>query len=408
MNRENKNIIALVDPFLGGHHLSWLVLFAKELLSLDKEVWIFSSDPHTVRMAINDSGIGEEVGLEIFEVRESKPVRIFNSKFFNLLQEVSSLRLMRWIAIGQSIKNTSVKNGRVPGLVFFMWLDSYLSIFLNHFVIDMLFPFVWSGIYFHPRHLRPRTKGILDYKHFISPDNILKSPKRRYVGILDEGVEEKLKSELCKDTVIVFPDIADDSAPDVNFDLARQVKERGKITIGLFGNLEKRKGVLTLLEAAHLMKSDQRYLFVFAGDLRKETFSADELVMINSARKNGNCLFYLKPIPTEAQFNGLISLCDVIFAAYEHFPHSSNILTKATLFDKPIIVSDGFCMAERVRKYHTGVVVSEGDAGACVMAIRSLSVMNNDQRADMLKNFEIYRNIHSQPVLHTILSKITS
>ncbi len=40
------------------------------------------------------------------------------------------------------------------------------------------------------------------------------------------------------------------------------------------------------------------------------------------------------------------------------------MLTKAAVFKKPVVVSDGFLMAERVRVYRMGENVPEGDVSA--------------------------------------------
>ena len=62
-------------------------------------------------------------------------------------------------------------------------------------------------------------------------------------------------------------------------------------------------------------------------------------------------------LDTECELNDVISQCDLLFAAYEDFPNSSNILSKAARFRKPVIVRDGYLMAERVREFRMGEVI---------------------------------------------------
>ena len=71
----------------------------------------------------------------------------------------------------------------------------------------------------------------------------------------------------------------------------------------------------------------------------------------------------------QRQFYALHSVCDILFGVYHQFAHSSGLLTKAAFFQKPVIVSKGYCMEERVRKYHLGLVVDEGDVS---LSVRSL------------------------------------
>ncbi len=60
----------------------------------------------------------------------------------------------------------------------------------------------------------------------------------------------------------------------------------------------------------------------------------------------------------------MIDAADVVFCAFDDFPFSSNTLTKAAVFEKPVVVSEGYLMAERVRSYRTGEVVPQGNAEA--------------------------------------------
>ena len=85
-----------------------------------------------------------------------------------------------------------------------------------------------------------------------------------------------------------------------------------------------------------------------------------------------NCFFHLERIPGEAQFNSVVRACDVLFAAYWDFPSSSNLLSKAAVFGKPILVSEGHCMARRVAEYGLGVAIPQRDAAACIDALRQL------------------------------------
>lgn len=236
-------------------------------------------------------------------------------------------------------------------------------------MVDIIFPYHWSGLYFSPERLR-LPAGRLPRR-----DGPLLSDNCRSVALLDEGVAETLAAELKGTAVIPFPDFADLSPPDLEYQLPGQILEKaaGRRIIGLLGCIDKRKGTLTLLDVAERMK-DESFFFVFAGVFCRQTFSSDELARLDMAvsASPDNCHFSQGFIPDEAAFNALVVTCDILFAAYNGFPHSSNLLTKAACFRKPIIVSDGFCMAERVRRYRLGQVITEGDSSGCIKAIRTL------------------------------------
>ena len=65
-------------------------------------------------------------------------------------------------------------------------------------------------------------------------------------------------------------------------------------------------------------------------------FNDEELKSIKKFKeqKSDNCFFNFKYIPGESKVNAIIELCDIIFAAYIKFPHSSNLLTKSAFFKK--------------------------------------------------------------------------
>jgi len=197
--------------------------------------------------------------------------------------------------------------------------------------------------------------------------------------------------------VFVFPDIADDSRPDTGYPLLSELQRRaaGRKLVLLVGSLQKRKGVLTLLDTAEKNPKEE-WFFVFAGPLARSTYAVGELARIErAANESTNCFFHLDEIPGEPQFNALISACDILYAAYHDFCHSSNMLTKAALFQKPIIVSDGYYMAELVREYGLGRVIRQGDSAQCAGAIRDLLLLPSRPFDTLNGGFARFRDVHS-------------
>jgi hypothetical protein len=70
--------------------------------------------------------------------------------------------------------------------------------------------------------------------------------------------------------------------------------------------------------------------------------------------------------------NALMASSDVVFAAYRQFPNNSNILTKASVCERPLLVSDAYLMGNRVKEYELGEVLPEGDVEAMVSALRRM------------------------------------
>lgn len=360
--------IALVDPFLGGHHQTYLKLYSYALLELGYEVTIFCANP-------------EEV-LSYTKSKNSQYLKNLKGvKFQSFFKNIYILAKLNWTynsfclwrATAKIIKNTCYEDEQVFDQVFFLWLDSYLAPLLPTFIINIIFPYSWGGLYFHPKHLRKEFNSNIK-KFFFFPDNPLKSDRCKGVALLDEGVLSKLSKELHGKFCTVFPDITDCDLPGIESDLIREIKERAgkRIVISILGGLTKRKGIITLLEASELCSGD--FFFIFAGKLRTNEFSPSELYRLRSLAKSKEKYFcYFDRIPDEKEFNAIVKISDILFAAYHDFFHSSNIITKAAVYKKLIIVSKGCCSSERVDKFKMGVSVEQANINDSVNAINRLA-----------------------------------
>ena len=211
--------------------------------------------------------------------------------------------------------------------------------------------------------LPPYHRGMPDTRPFLRSKNCVG------VGILNEYSAKDL--ETFQRHILLFPDFADLSAPATNYPLLQKLKEkaRGRKVISLLGSINFRKGIKLLLESIPLLPKDE-YFFLIAGKSSLTAQQENDLRAFGESRNN--CLFSLEKIPDESCFNALIAESDLIFAAYKQFTGSSNLLTKAAAFRKPVIVSRGLCMGRRVEQYGTGQTTGEDNAGECSAAIRSL------------------------------------
>jgi hypothetical protein len=206
--------------------------------------------------------------------------------------------------------------------------------------------------------------------------------------------------------VIVFPDVADASPPDQDFVPALQMRKRanGRKIIALAGILARRKGMLLMMDVARQAINEDWY-FVFAGELALNSFLPEEQRSILDWVQSppANCFFHFQRLPDEPQFNAIIDTCDILFAVYPHFLSSSNLLTKAAIFEKPIVVSDAYCMGERVRKYGLGATVAEDSAPQCIAAIRQLCDQLARDGHIPAARYQEYREIHSPEQLRVAL-----
>jgi glycosyltransferase involved in cell wall biosynthesis len=398
--------IYLIETRWGGHHPTYFKFFTKVLLELGHEVIALCPKPKELSewIAYNCANFADH--LYTVEIQE-----LGSNQVSSPILKHTVLALRHWQHAAANIQTASSILGRSPDLVFFAWLDSYLGTYLTHYLVDKVFPYRWSGLYFHPYHLREAKQKLLSLHYGpLDHHNILHSPHCPVVAVLDEGISEILLRKLGRKPVVVFPDFTDELLPDMNYILAKQIREKAgdRKVIGMLGSLDKRKGLLTLLEVAQ-KSLENNWFFVFAGTLVEQTLSEQELVKIKNFvfQSPSNCLFHFERIPDESQFNAVVSSCDVLFAVYQGFPHSSNILTKAAIFKKPVLVSNSFCMGERVRKFKLGLTVDEGNVLECIEALRRLLGQPTlKTRQEISFNFEEYKYLHSIDKLYDGLNRI--
>jgi hypothetical protein len=111
-----------------------------------------------------------------------------------------------------------------------------------------------------------------------------------------------------------------------------------------------------------------------------------------------NLYVYDDYLADERQFNEIIASSDVIFAVYRDFTRSSNMLSKAASFRKPVLVSQEGLMGERVSRFKIGGTVIADDVNSII------SGLNSVVRAPGLdRYFEEYRQIFSHEAMQTKL-----
>jgi glycosyltransferase involved in cell wall biosynthesis len=195
--------------------------------------------------------------------------------------------------------------------------------------------------------------------------------------------------------------------PSTEDALAKRIREaaRGRTVVATLGSLSRRKGVLALCKAAERLSAEP-FLFVFAGKYEEESFTAAERLVLESLLRDppANCICHFEALPDEGAFNALVSVADILTVVYEHFPYSSNLVTKAALFRKLLIGTDQGCIGERIRRFELGVTVREGDAGSIVEGLRTLRA---GQEACLARaHFSDYMQLHSANRLDSVLDQM--
>ncbi|MDH6534234.1 glycosyltransferase family 1 protein [Parabacteroides sp. 52] len=368
-----KEHIILIEPDLTGHHQMYLCHFTEALLRAGHKVTVCSSQPEI-------EGIDPSL---ILTVKQKKAFALPSKGW--LKKAVILLNLYLLIRNLYYLKKKLPRNGKW----FFCCIDTYMHVLMPLWLINRLLPLPFSGLLLSPYRM--------DKKLFhLDRRNILKAKNCKSVGVLDVFCREEL--EVFQPHIIHFPDFTDAATPDYTFAPVNEIREKakGRIIIALVGSLSLRKGYRTLIDSIkHLPSTD--YFFVIAGKLDKP----DQMYFEDLFQKKENAFYYPHPIPTESDFNALVDSCHILYAAYVHFSQSSNMLAKASLFRKPLIVNKGYYMEKIVRKYNLGLAIDPDNPEACAQAIRTLTHRDTEKRL-----FEAYYEANSLDRLYAAFQEV--
>lgn len=357
-----KNIV-LVEYSMSGHHRAWLLQFARSFLDQGCRVTCLCPEPGWMERELANDARASSFSAAALDARSFEGIPVMR------LRNAAGA-LARWRAAARAIP--AALKGAKPDLVFFAMFDGLFEFGVTPWLVDRLFPYPWAALYFHPGYDRKTRRSILPRS-----DAALRAGWCRAVAVLDEGAAESLRRYVRPKPVITFPDFIvpaeERLLPPPSWIEEIRGRAGDRTVVVAAGSLTPRKGISTLMRLARRAEA-RDFFFVFAGRLAAESFEPADAAMWKRAiaEPPENCLLRLGTIAADSEFNRLIAASDVVYAAYHDFRHSSNLLAKAARFGRPIIVSRGFCMEERVRRFSLGEVVGQDDEAGLLAALGKL------------------------------------
>ena len=416
--------IIVVDVIWEGHVVTYHQLIVQTILERGVEVISLSPNPSAVSNWISahlpaclnrlfcysysESPIFSSAmvaGRWKHSLRSNFILAVKSVPFIELMYRYRSSRML-WKRTANII-NDILPPGIVPdqAVVFFPYLDhGFMHVLLSAKYVDQVFQFPWSGLYLHPTYMRiPRGSQMS-----ASATKIFQSSSCPTIATLDEGVAPFLENQMGK-PIVPFPDITNIEFDGTLTNDSRYIleKAKGRKIIALLGILSRKKNMLMLLDVAARIDTNKCF-FLFAGELKKYSWNATERKRIESviSKRHENLYFHLKYLPDGIEYNSFIKITDVLFAMYNNFFHSSNTLTKAAAFKKPVIVSEGYLMAERVKRYGLGLAVPDGDSERCHAALLALLKGTDLNGMPLAFRYSEYFAMHSQESLSRAMNSI--
>jgi glycosyltransferase involved in cell wall biosynthesis len=390
--------VVVFEFYQGGHRSEYLNIISRTLLDLGCRVVACCPNPDEIK-PFGKTAIPQGRFLTIkYELPDTS--KTFGGTF--------GTGLKRWWHL--SVFVSSLKNavGFRPDFVFFNFSDSLNLSFPGNVLVDMFFTWKWGGLFVQPcRILNEKPRTIWSRIYFaLNPFSVFNARKCAMFAILNEMIFNEISKRVVKSKIRVFPDFADSRLPSKDSCRIAELRQKagGRTIVGLFGYLKKYKGILTLLEVAKRCAHDPIF-FLFAGEPSTDTFTKDEYdgIMSFAASTPDNCMFVFEYIPDEREYNAFVNKSDIIAAAFEDFPYSSNTIAKAAVFKKPLIVSDGYCMAKRVKEYSLGMIIEQRNVEQMMDAINK--IRQNYKKITSEARFGEYAEKHSTDRLKPLFAQ---
>lgn len=394
MSFDYKKLLLLVDWHATGHHPTYLLRYAEILLTLGCDLAIVCPRPELLREALCSDGWAGAISNG--RVRIAKFVTPVARRFRPRRWE-SAVQAFFWTRdCLRAVRELEVAFGRPSEFVFFSCLYGFQSHYMERMVKSMRRP--WATLHLHAltNSAKPELKLF----------NLLRDPRLAALGVLDETIAESLSTAIGR-PVLVLPDVTNETVVENHpwEQRLRRFAGKSKLVV-VAGHIRRDKGVGALAELA-LDCTKHDLAFAFVGSVDWDDLEAEERSILRRAMNEApRALFHTEAVADGASYNAILRAADVIYAAFRNFPHSSNTLTKAALLQRPVIVSPGYLMADRVRRFRMGEVLVNETPAEALVAIKRITNDPAGWTSRMQPKWTEYRAMHSSAALQTSLKRL--
>jgi hypothetical protein len=390
--KVNKNsvgaAVAIIDWNTGGHHETYLTAYVRALLSIGRKVAVLSLDSNKAKANLGTSATGAAFA------------DIPGAPWIKARRWVGLPLARAWFARRVKAKLAAAEQelGAKCDCVFLSCLYESQALIARDLARAIARP--WAGLYLHASVYHAGA-GKPAGKRADAVLSLLRDGNPEQIFMLDPGMAKQVQHTTGR-PVVLAPDFTDPRPGQLEqLPEALRALGDGRPIVGLLGHLRPNKGVAELARLA-VERSDLNLRFVFAGELERQSFSALDLAWIDRAKaRPDRTLFYPHRLPDGPCYNALVEQCDVLWAVYPNSPHSSNTLTKAAAFQRPVVVADGHLMARQTRDYGLGEVIAPGDDGSAALA--RLTQDPAAWRASVRPRWAEFAALHSEERLRTVL-----
>ena len=454
---KTPGYIVLYNPISNEGHLdSWHVLFIRLLLSAGQPVIAMTSDPDGIARKLAVHGIRPGPNLRI-EPTAWATSSVSDRRLIARLRAIWVDQNARWHALRfQRRWRLREANGLAGRMAARIRIKASLSLAGAASLLHACYRRARrrtknspppSPYLLHPREFREQVNAVIarhpgqiacvlnmyidayridtdSWRGFVLSEGVPWSalhitapqePTSPYVGLescrgvllLDETIAARYRQAMPDKQVAHLPDIADASLPErpgsLGLRIARAAAGRKIVFMG--GSIGKQKNLERWYELIHRV-DPKEWFFVQIGRINWYNLTPADAASLKRVVDDLPANLYIEPVylADERTFNEIIAMSTVIFAVYRDFYRSSNMLSKAAYFEKPVMVTRGCLMGDRVERFGIGMAVDPDDTLAMAEALARMPVIEG-----LKSNFQRYRDeiseAHMQKTLVSFLQQ---
>jgi hypothetical protein len=425
-----RDCILLYNPISNEGHLdSWHVLFIEAFLKAGWAVLAMSSDLAGLQRKLMQKGLVGHEALTLYSISSDDAASKGQAsslihqakKIVTWLEAKTEVKLGHWLRslkgafqptekreqaalalkhldpqlFCDQVNQVLSQHSNKVTVVFNMYVDAYMPTPNAWKQFGFVSSTPWMSLCITPDQLLTLQGDVNTLAPYYSMADY------RGTCFLDEALLERYRALLPDKQFEYLPDITETALPSQPTPLAVQIKQQaaGRKIVFMGGSIGKQKNLAQWVKLIQQVDSAQWY-FVQIGRLNINNLTSEDIAALASLRVTAPKNLYSHDgyLSDELAFNDIIAVADVIFAVYKDFYRSSNMLSKAAYFEKPILVASNCLMGTRVTKYGIGLAVAPNDSQAIHQGLIDLSHFQH-----LAAHFAAYRQDFNQQALQNKL-----
>lgn len=276
-------------------------------------------------------------------------------------------------------------------LVIFLYLDFFKNVPVEDWLtLDSSLQSKWIMCLFDPDNFPTENlKGLQSLKVIIVTSEYARHRVQRVIG--NQRIE-----------VVIAPDFVPKVAsPEESY--TPLITSQNPIIL-MVGTISERKNLDLFLRCAS-SEQGASFSWVIGGRIYRDACSEFALDFLDNKASAFSNIHMVNRYITDQELEDLIRSSSVLFTIYKHWEYASNIVSRAAIYNVPVLVGEGDHIREIVQENSLGLVITSADVSSVFAGI--IDLLNNPEYVHASDKFkETLNEQNFIDFLRTVLKKI--